>query len=312
MLNGGVPVGRFVLRYGVKMAIDPVMGAAIGAGSNLLGGLLGQLQGNVNAGRAQDMANNQMAMQREYATTGITWRARDVMRAYGESGIHPLALLGVQGPSYTPVSVQMESNNDLGKGIAGAGQDLSRAIAATSDRDSRNAMASRFDALTTERAGLENELLRTRIASERMRLLPGAAAVGPAAPSSFPVMDGQGVNTELRSPLKFVKDDAMAYPVKPAHPSHGPMAVPSVEFSLNSDGSYSPVMSKAFKERTEDQMLPGLKHFYANTILPMINPSRGKAPFPAHDGYHWYIDHKGDWHHRRNAAQRLKGHGWRD
>lgn len=292
---------------------DP-LGALIGAGSNILGGILGQIQGNVNAGRAQDMANNQAAFQKEFAHEGITWRVRDVMRAYGESGIHPLALLGVQGPSYTPVSYQMDSNNDLGKGIAGAGQDLSRALAAASDREGRDAMARRFDALTTERMGLENELLRSRIASERARLIQG---VGPAAPSgAWPVMDGQGVNTELRAPVAqgpgFVKDDAMSYRVPSAHPSHGPMAVPSVEWSLNSDGSYSPLMSKAYKERTEDQMLPGLKHFLANTVWPMFSPSSAKAPFPARDGYHWYIDGKGDWHHRRNASQRLKGAGWRD
>lgn len=287
------------------------LGPLIGAGSSLIGGLVNSISGNVNAGRAQDMANNQMAAQREFATTGITWRGRDVMRAYGETGIHPLALLGVQGPSYTPVNYVGSQDNSMGDAIARGGQDVSRAIAAASDRESRNALATRFDNMTIERMGLENEIMKVRLASEKMRLM--SPQIGPAAPSTFPVVDGQGIqNTELRSPLRFVKDDAMSYPVTPATPAHGPRAVPEVEWSVNSDGSYSPLMSQAYKQRTEDQMLPGLKHFFSNTIVPMFDPSSRRAPFPARPGYHWYIDYKGDWHHRRDASQRLKGAGWRD
>lgn len=288
-----------------------VFSAAVGAGANLLGGLLNRISGDAAAGRAQDNFNNQLAKQEEFARNAVRWRAQDVMRGYAETGIHPLALLGVQGASYSPMNWVGGADNSMGDAVSRSGQDLSRAIAASSDREGRNAMASRFDALTTERMGLENELLRSRIASEKMRLM--APGIGPAAPSSFPVVDGQGIqNTELRSPLKFVKDDAMSYSVTPATPAHGPRAVPEVEWSVNSDGSYSPLMSQAYKQRTEDQMLPGLKHFFSNTIVPMFDPSSRRAPFAAREGYHWYVDYKGDWHHRRNASQRLKGAGWRD
>lgn len=169
-----------------------VLGSLIGVGGNLLGGLLNTIAGGRARDDAQAMANEQMAQQRLFATTGLQWRAGDAMKAYAATGIHPLALLGVQGPSYSPVNFVGGADTSMGDAVARSGQDISRAIAAGSDRESRNAMATRFDNLTQERMQLDNELIRTRIASERARLL--GDQLGPAMPSGRPgVVPGTNV-----------------------------------------------------------------------------------------------------------------------
>lgn len=167
------------------------VGPAIGAGANLIGGIVNRISGDAAAGRAQDNFNNQLAKQEEFAQKAIRWRANDAMEGYRQTGIHPLALLGVQGASYSPMNWVGGADTSMGDAIARGGQDISRAVAAASDRDGRNAIATRFDNLTTEKMGLENELLRTRIASERARLL--GDQVGPPAPGQPGIIPGTNV-----------------------------------------------------------------------------------------------------------------------
>lgn len=66
--------------------MDPIIvGALIGAGSSLLGGVMGN-----QATSQQNQANLQF--QRQFAQHGISWKVADAKRA----GIHPLAALGSQ------------------------------------------------------------------------------------------------------------------------------------------------------------------------------------------------------------------------
>lgn len=145
----------------------PAIVAGVGA---LAGGLLNSSANSVASGRAQDANADNIALQKEFAQTGVTWRTRDVMRAYGESGIHPLALLGVQGPSYTPVNYVGSSDTAMGDAISGASQNISRSMLATASEDKRMAHMKDLMSLSTESAGLDNELKRLRIQSEAMRL----------------------------------------------------------------------------------------------------------------------------------------------
>lgn len=144
--------------------------ALIGAGANLVGGLINSAQSNVNAGRAADSAADNIALQKEFATTGITWRGRDVMRAYGETGIHPLALLGVQGPSYAPVNMVGSTDTHVGDAISNAGQGISRAMLAAQSEDKRMDHMMKLANINLEGAELDNAYKRLRIQSEAMRL----------------------------------------------------------------------------------------------------------------------------------------------
>lgn len=129
--------------------MDPIIGGAlVGAGSNLLGGLLGR--------RSSDRAAAQnLKQQREFAQKGIRWRVADAKAA----GLHPLYALGAQTHSFQPITVQ----DSLGPALSAAGQDISRAMyqsASAGDRAAAKVQA----ALQTENMGLQNDLLRAQIA----------------------------------------------------------------------------------------------------------------------------------------------------
>lgn len=166
------------------MAIDPFFGSVLSGVSSVVGGLFGA-EGNRKANeRAEETAVHNMRQQDELAKHGILYRAADVMDAYRHTGIHPLALLGVAGPTYTPSSPVFLGGSPLGEGIARAGQDFSRSMNATADRELRGAALKLQEAMlntNAERGHLENELLKTQIASERMRL---AQQSGPAMPKA--------------------------------------------------------------------------------------------------------------------------------
>lgn len=95
------------------------LGGLIGGVSNLVGGLFGQKnQANIAA--------QNIAEQTAFAQHGVTWRAEDATNAEKQTGINRLALLGVPTSSFSNVV----GSNDLGQGIANAGQDIGRAITA--------------------------------------------------------------------------------------------------------------------------------------------------------------------------------------
>lgn len=123
------------------------------------------------SGRQQSQENT--AAQKEFAQNGIRWRVEDAKAA----GIHPLYALGAQTSSFSPVSV--------GSNFAAAGQDISRSVDAARTAPERT--DARIAALSLERAGLENDLLRAQIASTVTRLNQGGQ-VGPP----LPVMSSEG------------------------------------------------------------------------------------------------------------------------
>lgn len=95
--------------------MDPIVtGALVGAGSSLLGGVLGRSSSN-------RVAREQMAMQREFAQMGIRWKVEDAKAA----GLHPLFALGANTPSYSPV----QNVDPMGAALAEAGQSVGRAVA---------------------------------------------------------------------------------------------------------------------------------------------------------------------------------------
>lgn len=99
------------------------VGPLIGAAGSLLGGALG--------GHSTRSASRRNAeSQREFAQMGVRWKVEDAKAA----GIHPLYALGAQTHSFTPSYV---GDTSTGAGLAAAGQDLSRAFAATRSSDER-------------------------------------------------------------------------------------------------------------------------------------------------------------------------------
>lgn len=268
------------------MAIDPFFGSVLAAGTSLIGGALNRSA----IEDANERASNEAALNRraqdEFMRRGLTIRAEDAMHAYKLTGIHPLAMLGVQGPTYTPVSTTFQPAS-LGAGLAQAGQDISRGIHATADRElRREALVLQMHQLrhAAERGGLENELLRTQIASSQARM-----SNSPAMPGGAALIPGQG------SAPVMVKDEPLKRTVADIDPSAEPGPVTSRGWLVNADGSMSPVKSKDAQERLEDDFWGNTKHFITNTVVPMFDPGGSKAPYPAPPGKVWYVDWKGDW-----------------
>lgn len=178
-----------------------MIGALIGAGASLIGGMLGRSSSEKAAREANaaqiaqqnEMFEKQAALQREFAQQGIQWKVDDARR----SGIHPLYALGAQ--TATPsVSVGGFSpaipNDPLPAALASAGQDVSRAIDATRTGSQRaDAYSKTVQDLSLTKFGLENELLRTQIAKMRGQIGPAMPALSdtdaiPGQPATRSIM----------------------------------------------------------------------------------------------------------------------------
>lgn len=145
---------------------------------NLASAGINYLSGSENR-EAQERANQMqyqiaqqnMALQREFAQSGIQWKVNDAKAA----GLHPLAALGAQTSSFSPVSVGgSAATADFGS----MGQDVGRAIkAAMSNQDREEETRREGQKLAIEKAGLENDILRTELASKQKRMETNAGAV---------------------------------------------------------------------------------------------------------------------------------------
>lgn len=156
--------------------------ALIGAASSLLGGLINKGSADDNRALQAKMAADNIAYQKEFAQHGIRWRTEDARAA----GIHPAFALGANTTSFSPVSVGGGADTSMGDAIASAGQNIGRAVQAGMTNEER-AKSDVLDALTLEKAGLENDLLRTQIGALKQRQLgPAMPSLGPT-PSGFPV-----------------------------------------------------------------------------------------------------------------------------
>lgn len=164
-----------------------MLGALIGAGASLASGLLGNKsqekaqKANIAAENARNEQN--IALQKEFAQSGIQWKVSDAEKA----GVHPLFALGAQTTSFSPTSIgggASQSGSDF-SALADAGQNIGRAIDSTRSTPA-TAMALQLAKIQLEGAGLDNDLKRTQLLSALRTNgigahppLPGAADVYP-------------------------------------------------------------------------------------------------------------------------------------
>lgn len=141
------------------MAALPLLGSI---GSSIAGWFGAQEQNKTQ----MEMAQRNIDLQREFATTGIQWRVRDAKKA----GVHPLYALGANTTSFSPVSVG--TVNEMAP-FANMGQDLSRAAAAMAGPSARanavgavsSAMELKAGQLRLENMELQNQALRAKLAT---------------------------------------------------------------------------------------------------------------------------------------------------
>lgn len=207
-----------------------MLGALIGAGANIIGGLLGKSS-------AEKQASQNIAMQKEFAQKGIQWKVEDAKAA----GLHPLAALGAQTSSFSPISV---GGDPLAAGISSAGQDISRAVDATRSQSQRlDAYGKTVQDLNLRRMGLENELLASQIAKINQA---GTPPPMPTAGDRY-LVDGQAQSGLVKTNPLAINSTApgSASSEAGAHAETGYARTPY---------GWAPTMSKDFQERAEDDI----------------------------------------------------------
>lgn len=199
-----------------------MLGALIGAGASLLGGMLNRDSARdaaaENARVQAEQAEKNRQMQIQFAKEGVRWKVDDARAA----GIHPLYALGANTVSYSPVTVGQSSVADtsLGSAVASAGQDISRAMNATRTAGERQtAFDKTVQDLSLRKMGLENELLASQIAKLRASSNPPMPSIDPTGgfgpvPESKKhedrpklIFGGEGIATDPNtSSMKAVED----------------------------------------------------------------------------------------------------------
>lgn len=285
-----------------------VWGSIISAGSSILGGLMDRGSGeNSKDAQIQNAALDRQ-LQEQFAKEGIRWRVADAKAA----GIHPLYALGAQLPSFSPTTFIPGDSSSMGDALARAGQDIGRAVDAT--RTQKERTTARIEALTLEKAELENDLLRSQIARNNQSLNPPMPS--PTANQLIPGqadVDRLGLRVGGDSNHVEIKPLEVT-PPNPVRNFQEPSAVVDLGFAWTGTG-YAPVPSKDVKDRSEDMLIPELMWSWRNNVLP--NFGQGKPPPPhlipeGYNSWRWSYS-KQEWQpdynpHKAQVPVRRRGH----
>lgn len=251
--------------------VSPLIGAAgIGAASSLLGGLFDQRTSN-------RQANQQAAFQREFAQHGVRWRVADAEAA----GIHPLYAMGASVPTYSPV----RAGAHMGRGIAAAGQDISRAIAAH-HRPEPTPYEQIIQGQTIANNQLKNDLLRAQI--RKMN----SAERGPGIPiegyddGSNPFASGD-VKLKVKLPKRVNVSPVELQAAEEGSPAKAAGVVTDFQYVRTADGGLAVVPSRDVKERIEDMIIPEMQWAYRNLARQGQFHKPDPKRFPPKPGYKW-------------------------
>lgn len=243
---------------------------------DFLGKGIGMFMDMQSAERNRDLqernAANNIALQREFAQSGIQWKVEDAKKA----GIHPLYALGASTTSFSPVSVGASAPTSFARDLGSMGQDISRAVNATRTGDQRvDAYSTAAAQLSLEKAGLENELLRANINKIRQQINPPLPSPGgnfiPGQGDTPPIIKVKPGETETSSPY---------------NPSQAAVVAPDVAFSQTRTGM-APVPSKTLKEQIEDITIPQLMWGIRNNVLPIVGINQNPPQRSPGEGNVW-------------------------
>lgn len=248
--------------------------AAAVESANLQNALLAQRaqdlgQSNFQQTMAANLAINQqnIDLQREFAQHGISWRAADARAA----GLAPSAALGASGATFSPVasvgggSVSspgsvFQPNTAMGSALGAMGQDISRALMATSRQGQRDqAMMNASNALTLENKSLQNELLKSQIARSRQ------AQIGPALPTAA---QRWGISGQGAWPSSPITEKFERVPPDPSSPALEHGSVADIRLPTTVGGGKAAVPSKDVAESIEDNLIQQIMWTFRNNLLP--------------------------------------------
>lgn len=152
----------------------------------------------------KETAEKNIALQKEFAKSGLQWRVEDAKKA----GIHPVAALGASGTSFSPISIsepsppRLRDSPDIGDVLGSMGQNISRAIQATASLGDRLDLQMKEEQLKGMK--LDNALRSQRLAP------PAPSQVGPAMPTEPVIQPDVSFTKTTRGGLAPVPSEAFA------------------------------------------------------------------------------------------------------
>lgn len=167
-----------------------MFGSLISALGSLAGGLFGRSAAKDAQQAQQQMAAQNIQLQQEFAQNGIQWRVADAQKA----GIHPLAALGAQLHSFSPVSISGDTDTSMSTAVANMGQDIGRAVNATRSADDRRAAVLK-SSLDLQGQQLDNDIKRADLASRSVRLAQQANPPMPTPTRDLTIFDDRKIST---------------------------------------------------------------------------------------------------------------------
>lgn len=244
-------------------------------------------------------------LQREFAQSGIQWRAADARAA----GIHPVAAMGAQTHSYssqvgnssfTPgVSTGAAPfvGKSIGSGIAAAGQDVGRAINAAATDYQRAELAQEQAAeskLRLSNLNMQNQLLASQIAKN--------LATGPSMPSPARkrMIDGQGDTPSSTARVKWEPMETQRR--SQSDVAAEPEDIADVGWARTGRKRAVPVMSDIAKDRLEEDKWGTFQWVLRNNLAPMVGLNMHPPPhIPLKSKDHaWYMNpFTGEYRQRR-------------
>lgn len=247
----GFRTGRRVIGAAAPIAsMIPGYGPILGAGFKALGDTSGDSAQSNQRKRNDFEYARSLADQYAFQDDSVQRRVADARAA----GIHPLAALGFQAPSFIP---PQPSQDYYTQGetdpLFQMGQDIGRAITAAQTQDERAKTAaamSPYDVAILRRTELENRGLELDLLYKMSRLVRMREGVGP----SFP--DGKTSQPDFPNSVTGIE------------PGH----VPAITNMRNTDGTDTIVPSSQAKPLIEDMLPLELEWYWKNRIVPLVNP----------------------------------------
>lgn len=230
----------------------------------MLGSILSGIGGIASSLFGQSNADKQMKMQKEFAKHGISWKVEDAKAA----GLHPLAALGAQTHSFSPIQV--------GDSWAQAGQDFGRAIDATRSHEDKSTANGVLGKLAVERAQIENSILKQQLINSKYATVNQGAPT-PALPTGGTSGQGDADKFTKVTPHEITATDPRI------GPGQTPGVIQDITWSKHPNGRYYPMPSKAAKDLMEDNFVPQTMHSLRN----YTPGSYIGVPYPAPMGMRW-------------------------
>lgn len=154
-----------------------VFDSLVSAGASIFGGLTG-------ANQAENTAERNANLQTQFAQEGLRWKAFDATEAEKQTGINRLALLGVPTSSFS----NLVGDSSLGDAIGKSGQDIGRAVAAATEKQSRADQLNE-KLMEAKIANVNADTVRLQAAASEMATKLGQPGTG----VPFPTPDPRGV-----------------------------------------------------------------------------------------------------------------------